>query len=448
VPKGVQIPHRAVVNLLAAMRRAPGMEASDTVLAVTTLSFDIAALELFLPLTAGARVVVAGRAATSDAERLAAVMADARATVVQATPASWRLLLGAGWSGTATLRTILCGGEALDRDLADELCHTGAEVWNLYGPTETTIWSAIHRVEPGDGAVPIGGPIANTRMYVLGDHLEPVPVGVPGELCIGGLGVARGYLNRPELTAERFVPDPFGELPGARLYRTGDMVRRRPDGSLEFLGRRDEQVKIRGHRIECGEVEAALVAHPGVRQAVVVAREDGAGERHLVACIVAGGEAAPNAGELRAHLRRTLPDFMVPAAFVALDVLPLTPNGKLDRGALAAAEHRAVPEAEHQAPRTSSEEAVAAIWNEVLGLEGVGVTDNFFDLGGHSLTATQVISRIRTVMAVEVPLRLLFEAPTVATLARTVEECRTRDLAPVPPLIPLTRDGRSYADEQ
>ena len=446
-PKGVQVSHRALVNLLTAMRDRPGMAPTDTLLAVTTLSFDIAALELLLPLTVGARVVIADRKTTSDGERLAAAIAAAGTTIVQATPSTWRLLLAAGWSGNATLHTVLSGGEALDRELAEELCRTGARVWNMYGPTETTIWSAIHPVESGSGPVLIGRPIANTSMHVLDGHRAVVPVGVAGELYIGGAGVARGYRNRPELTAERFVPDPFSDLPTARLYRTGDQVRRRPDGSLEFRGRLDEQVKIRGHRVECGEVEAALRTHAGVREAAVVAR-GGGGDTRLVAYLVARGAAPPPSGELRAHLRRTLPEVMVPSAFVVLDALPLTPNGKLDRAALAAVEHRAEPETVPVRPRTAAEEAVAAIWTEVLGCVHVGVADNFFDLGGHSLNATQVISRMRTVMEVDLPLRALFEGPTVADLARTVEECRTRRLTPVPPLVPLRRDGAADTDDE
>ena len=273
-PKGVQVVHQGVVNFLETMRQQPGLSSHDTLLAVTTLAFDIAALELFLPLSVGARLVLLSRETTMDGQRLALQLASSGATVMQATPATWRLLLEAGWAGNQQLN-ILCGGEALPRQLAEQLRDRGSALWNLYGPTETTIWSAVLKVEPGDSPVPIGPPIANTQIYVLDAHLQPMPVGVPGELYIGGAGLARGYLHRPELTAEKFVPHPFSPEPGARLYRTGDLARYRPDGTLEFLGRLDQQVKLRGFRIELGEIEAVLSQHPVVREAVVI----GAGGR-------------------------------------------------------------------------------------------------------------------------------------------------------------------------
>ena len=267
-PKGVQIPHRAVVNFLSTMRKQPGITADDTLVAVTTLSFDIAVLELYLPLTCGARVVLASREVSSDGNRLAALMTDSHCTVMQATPATWQLLLDSGWNGQAGLR-ILCGGEALPRQLADRLLGTGADLWNMYGPTETTIWSSVWKVADA-GPVLIGRPIGNTRMYVVDDHMQPLPIGVPGELCIGGDGLARGYLHRPELTAEKFIPDPFSDDPQARLYRTGDLARFRPDGTLECLGRTDFQVKLRGFRIELGEIEELLDTHPDIDRSVVV----------------------------------------------------------------------------------------------------------------------------------------------------------------------------------
>ncbi|HEX7241915.1 MAG TPA: amino acid adenylation domain-containing protein, partial [Longimicrobiaceae bacterium] len=281
-PKGVAVPHRAVVNFLESMRAAPGLAAGDTLLAVTTLAFDISALELLLPLTVGARVAVADRATASDGARLRDAVAASGATAMQATPATWRMLLEAGWEGSPGLK-VLCGGEALPRELADRLLPRCGELWNLYGPTETTIWSAAVRVEPGEGVVPIGRPIANTRVYLLDGGVEPVPAGLPGELYVGGEGVARGYPGRPGLTAERFVPDAFGGEPGARLYRTGDRARWRPDGTLEYLGRTDHQVKLRGFRIELGEVEAALLRCAEVRQAVAVALPGPAGDPRLVA---------------------------------------------------------------------------------------------------------------------------------------------------------------------
>jgi amino acid adenylation domain-containing protein len=427
----VAVPHRAVVNFLASMRERPGLSAGDTLLAVTTLSFDIAVLELLLPLTTGARVVVADRETASDGERLRDALAASGATTMQATPASWRMLLEASWEGTPGLRA-LCGGEALPRELAERVRTRCGELWNLYGPTETTIWSTAGRVEPGEGAVPIGGPIANTRAYLLDRGLEPVPAGVPGELFIGGEGVTRGYLGRPGLTAEAFVPDAFSREPGARLYRTGDRARRRADGGLEFLGRTDEQVKVRGFRIEPGEVEAALRALPQVREAVAAVRPDASGGRLLVGYVVPEAGAELSAGALRAQLRERLPEHMVPGAFVVLGRIPLTPNGKVDRRALPAP--RPAAEGAYVAPRTATEVVLAGIWAELLGAERVGVEDGFFELGGHSLLATRVVSRARQELGVELPLRALFEAPTVAALATRADALRGSGAAAAPPI--------------
>jgi amino acid adenylation domain-containing protein len=418
-PKGVAVPHRAVVNFLESMRAAPGLSAGDTLLAVTTLSFDIAALELLLPLTTGARVALADRETASDGTRLRQALAASGATVMQATPATWRLLLAAGWEGTPGLR-VLCGGEALPRELADRVAERCGELWNLYGPTETTIWSTAARVEPGAGAVPIGAPIANTRVYLLDRGGEPVPAGLAGELYVGGEGVARGYPGRPELTAERFVPDGLSREPGARLYRTGDRARWRPDGTLEYLGRTDHQVKLRGFRIELGEVEAALRAQAGVREAAAVVRERAPGDQLLVGYVVAEEGAEVAAAELRAGLRERLPEHMVPGAFVVLERLPLTPNGKLDRRALPAPEPGGANR-QGGAPLTPTERAVAEIWEEVLGVSGVGVGDNIFDLGGHSLLLVQVHSRLQAIFPDRVALIELFEHRTLGALAARLD---------------------------
>ncbi|MEA2601554.1 MAG: hypothetical protein QOF89_2546 [Acidobacteriota bacterium] len=415
-PKGVQLPHRAVVNFLRAMVERPGLKAGDVVPALTTLAFDIAGLEIYLPLIVGGRVEVVGREEAADGRKLAARLAQAGVTAVQATPVTWRLLVTTGWQGMPGLK-LLCGGEALPRDLAGDLLVRGAELWNVYGPTETAVWSTAGRVAPGEGPVPLGPPIANTGLYVLDPRSRLAPVGAAGELLIGGAGLARGYLGRPELTAERFVPHPWSQEPGARLYRTGDLVRWRPSGGLEFLGRIDHQVKVRGFRIELGEVEAALLRHPAVAQAVVTARQE-AGEPRLVAYVVPAGEA-PAAGELRGHLRQSLPDYMLPSAFVVLDTLPLNPSGKVDRKALPA------PEATREAgsaaawvdPHNDLERTIAALWREVLGLDRVGADDNFFDLGGHSLLAAQVHVRLSEALSREVALLDLFRYPTVASLA-------------------------------
>jgi amino acid adenylation domain-containing protein len=423
VPKGVEVPHSALANFLAAMAAEPGCGAGDVLLAVTTLSFDIAALEIFLPLLTGGRLVVADRETPAAASRLAALLATSGATVMQATPATWRLLLDGGWQGDRRLKA-LCGGEALPAALAARLGAAVGELWNLYGPTETTVWSTRERLAQ-DGAVTIGRPIANTRTYLASPRLEPAPVGVPGELLLGGAGLARGYRRRPGLTAERFFPDPFSRLPGERLYTTGDLARRRPDGRLEFLGRRDHQVKVRGFRIELGEVEAALARLPGLGQAVVAARPDAAGEGRLVAYAVAAGGAEPRVAELQARLRETLPPYMVPSAFVFLERLPLTPNGKVDRRALPAPE-AAGPRTDKpfQAPRSPLEREVAAIWSEVLGLEQVGVTESFFVLGGHSLAAGRVVARVRDRLGVDLPMAVIFDLPTVEAMAQAIAAAR------------------------
>ncbi len=328
-------------------------------------------------------------------------------------------------------RSFVIGGEQLRPEHVDFWRRHAPEtvLINEYGPTETVVGCCVYRVprdKPISGLIPIGRPIANTRLYVLDGHLEPVPVGVAGELYIGGAGVARGYLRRPALTAERFIPDPFAPTPGARLYRTGDLARWRPDGNLEYLGRVDRQVKVRGYRIEPGEIEEALVRHPAVREAAVVTREHGPDDRRLVAYVtLAEGRAAPDDGELRRFLRSSLTEPMIPSAFMVLEGLPLTPNGKVDRDALPdAGVERTIPDSSFVAPRGPVEEAVASAWKSVLRRERVGAHDNFFDLGGHSLLATQVVSRLRDATGVEIPLRALFESPTVAGLAERIEAIR------------------------
>jgi amino acid adenylation domain-containing protein/non-ribosomal peptide synthase protein (TIGR01720 family) len=445
-PKGVVVPHRAVVNFLDSMRARPGLTAGDTLLAVTTLSFDIAGLELFLPLTTGARVALADRDTAGDGALLRDALAATGATAMQATPATWRMLLEAGWTGSPGLKA-LCGGEALPRELSERLLPRVGELWNLYGPTETTIWSTVERVEAGDGPVAIGRPIANTRAYLLDHALEPVPAGIAGELYLGGEGVARGYLGRPELTAERFVPDPFASRAGARAYRTGDLARRRPDGALEYLGRTDHQVKVRGFRVELGEIEAALALHPEVGEAAVVAREDASGHARLVAYLAGGVPAG-----VRDFLRERLPEHVVPSAFVALDAFPRTPNGKTDRRALAALEvsHGAARDA-YVAPRTPEEEIVARAWGAVLGVERVGARDGFFELGGHSLLAMQVVSRLRAALGVEVPLRAVFDAPRLDAFAERVRRARSGDAEAPPPLRRAAGGGAlplSFAQER
>ncbi len=437
-PKGVQIPHGALVNFLGSMQERLALGAGDVWVAVTSLSFDIAALELFLPLVTGARVVIADRDEARDGRRLADLLHDRGATVLQATPSTWRLLVETGWSAAAGLK-MLCGGEALPRELASRLLTGNAhetELWNVYGPTETTVWSAALRLSPGDGPVPIGGPLAATGLHGLDRWDQPAPVGVPCELLISGDGLARGYLGRPDLTAERFVPGPDG----GRRYRTGDLVRRRADGLFDFLGRIDHQLKVRGYRIEPGEIEAVLEAHPAVRQAVVHPVDDA-----LVAWVVL--ETALGTGldgwaaELRRALTERLPPAMVPSAWVALESFPLTPNGKIDR--------RALPKPTPEEPSgtvaetwTPTEELLAGLWSDVLGGRPIGSHDDFFEIGGHSLLGTRVLTRVREAFGVDLPLRRLFEHPTVSGLATLIDAERGRS-APARrhPLTQAPRDG-------
>ncbi|MGO1070384.1 amino acid adenylation domain-containing protein, partial [Lysobacter sp. CA199] len=416
-PKGVCVPHRAVVNFLCSMAQRPGLKASDTLCAVTTLSFDISVLELLLPLTVGARVVVVDRDTAMDGDALAALIERSGATVMQATPATWRMLLETGWTPAARMR-LLCGGEAWQMDLGARLLQDGAELWNMYGPTETTVWSTIDRVTAGRSKVTLGKPIANTRVYVLDKYLQPVPTGANGELWIGGDGVALGYHGRPDLSAERFVRDPFAADPEARMYRTGDLGRWSADGALDYLGRNDFQVKIRGFRIELGEIEARLIECAGVREAAVLAREDAAGEKRLVAYCL--GDDTLDIGALRETLASRLPEYMVPSAFVRLDAWPLTPNGKLDRKALPAPDDSAYARRAYEAPQGAMEERLATIWAELLRVEQVGRHDDFFELGGHSLLAVQLASRVRKTLDVELSMRDLFEQPTLWKLAAHV----------------------------
>ncbi|MFJ4793581.1 non-ribosomal peptide synthetase [Kitasatospora purpeofusca] len=435
-PKGVEIGHRALVNLLTAFAARLGSGPEDVWLGLTSLSFDISALELLLPLTTGGRLVLAPDGLAVDGPGLRALVEREGVTHVQATPSGWRVLLGAGPLPSGL--TGLVGGEALPLPLARQLRAGTDRLFNVYGPTETTVWSTCAELPDDPEAVRIGRPIANTRALVLDRRRRPLPIGVPGELHLGGDGLAEGYLGRPELTAERFVDDPFG-APGDRLYRTGDLVAWSPDGELEFLGRIDDQVKIRGHRIELGEVEAALLTHPAVAEAAaavhreeVVAPDDaedgGDGEPFVAGYLVpAAGQTAPEPAELRSFLQRLLPGAAVPQRFLLLDRLPLTPNGKLDRRALP------VPPVPVEAPAVAApgpeaeDEVLAAvlgIWSEVLRLPGLGPEDDLFDLGGHSLTIIQITARIRDLLGVELDFDVFFATPTPAGIAAAVRELR------------------------
>ena len=478
-PKGVVLPQRAVCNFVASMQREPGMHAGDRLLAVTTLSFDIAVLELFVPLTTGACVVLAQREDAMDAEALAELISTHRINVMQATPTTWHLLLDAGWQAPTGLRA-LCGGEPLPPSLAARLLEARVELWNMYGPTETTVWSTLSRITDAQARITIGRPIANTQVWVLDEAMQPCPVGVEGEICIGGTGVATGYFKRPELTADRFVADPFSPTPGARLYRTGDLGRWGDDGQLHHLGRLDFQVKVRGYRIELGEIESRLAALPGVARTVVVAREDSPGDVRLVGYVVAqaasAGTAALDVGTLRQALKAGLPDYMVPQHIVRLDTMPLLPNGKIDRKVLPApaaaltpvpappslplGSHPASSAASSAAPTAASpaapaaapmaatpaaaapaavtvsasaaparptvaspaelSAAIGAAMAEVLGVASVAPDEHFFELGGHSLQAAKLASRVGALVGRRVSLRTLFEHATPAALAQAL----------------------------
>lgn len=415
-PKGVQVTHRAVVNFLLSMQEEPGLTLADRLLAVTTLSFDIAVLELFLPLITGGQVVIASLETARDPHALAAALERHEITVMQATPATWQALLQTGWPGNRKLKA-LCGGEALPRDLANALLSRCNQAWNLYGPTETTVWSCAHQVTEGDGPVPIGRPIANTEVYLLDStHRQLVPTGTEGEICIAGEGLARGYLNRPLLTAERFPPHPF--KPEGRIYPTGDLGRFLPDGTLLCGGRTDHQIKLHGFRIELGEIEAVLSELPGLTGVAAAAREDGEAGKALVAYYVRQPGADLSEAEIRRFLASRLPSYMVPSHLVELKTLPLTPNRKIDRRRLPAPPTtRRDVKTPFVAPRTPLEERVADLWQQVLKIDRISVHDNFFTLGGHSLLAIQVIGRLRRDLQLELSVAALFENPTVETFA-------------------------------
>jgi amino acid adenylation domain-containing protein len=415
-PKGVMIQHQSLINVLNFFREKLNVAQHDSLLATTTLSFDIAALELYLPLLTGGVLVLADPL-QGEIPHLAAKAEHEQVSILQGTPTLWNILAGQPWGTFAKNLKLLCGGEALEKTTAERLLEISKSVWNVYGPTETTVWSSTFELKrEAENITLIGKPIANTQMYVLDELMQPTPIGVAGELYVGGLGLARGYINRPDLTAEKFVPDPFTGKQGMRLYRTGDIARWKPDGNLEFAGRKDHQVKLRGHRIELGEIEAALQEHLGVAQAVVGISAAADGEKQLVAYFTAQHGSEPiDVSSLRAGLYQKLPAYMVPGLCMELEQLPLTPNGKVDRRALPIPRpHRE----RHRAPRNPEEEKLCRIFAEVLSLEQIHIDDDFFALGGHSLMAMQVVSRVQAALGATLTVRMIFEAPTVAQLAR------------------------------
>jgi amino acid adenylation domain-containing protein len=420
-PKGVIVPHEAVVNFLLSMQHEPGIDRDDRLLAVTTLSFDIAVLELLLPLTVGATVVIASADDIADAHGLRALVDTSLATVMQATPTLWRSLVEAGWRGGKDFRC-LCGGEPLASELAAALLDRAGDVWNMYGPTETTIWSTCHRLDPADSTVRIGHPIANTWVAIVDSELRPVPRGTTGEIVIGGRGVALGYHGREELARERFVSDPATPSASARMYRTGDLGRLLTDDTLEHRGRSDNQIKIRGFRVELGEIETAITESELAQQAVVVVQRGEEGDDRLVAFLVSSA-ALSSAETMRSRLGERLPGYMIPSHYVELDSFPLTLNGKVDRTALVKRTVQMSPaDRPYLAPRTASEAAVAAMFGEVLRVERVGAEDNFFDLGGHSILAMRVTAGLRERGAIHLSLRDLFQAPVVSGLAARIDE--------------------------
>lgn len=428
-PNGVVVSHGALSNFLGAMQFVPGFAPTDVVAAVTTVSFDIAALELFLPLTMGGRIELVSRETAADGLALAQLLSASGATVLQATPATWRLLIEAEWQGGESFRAF-CGGESLPRGLADAVLERVRELWNLYGPTETTVWSAAAQVDRGAGAISIGRPIANTQIYVLDPAGQPTAIGIPGEIWIGGDGVAKGYHQRPELTAARFVPDPFSSKPGARMYRTGDLGRWGGDGRLFLIGRKDRQVKLRGFRIELGEVEAAICGHPAVRQAVVAARDLAQSQSKLVAYIVYQPGEDLTASQVRVHLRQVVPAYMIPSVFVAIAALPMTPNGKVDLLSLPDPFKNAMSSTgAYEPPAPGLEQLIAGIWGELLQVDRIGADDNFFELGGHSLLSLRATAAIEGEAGCRIQPRVLFfqSLRQVAAAVRRAQVNRTHD---------------------
>ncbi|MEP7311421.1 MAG: amino acid adenylation domain-containing protein [Pseudomonadota bacterium] len=426
-PKGVVVSQEGLSNFVGSMAQEPGISRSDVLAAITTVAFDISALEFYLPWVRGGRVELVTKDVAQDGVALGAQLHAVGATVLQATPATWRLLEAAGWRPPPGFRA-LCGGEAMPRELADALLDRGVELWNLYGPTETTVWSTLQKVERSPAPIMVGRPISNTCVYIVDASGQPRPVGLPGEIWIGGAGVALGYHRRPELTAERFVPD---HITGKQrqLYRTGDLGRWDHAGRVQHLGRIDNQIKIRGYRIETGEIEAVLAEHDAVKQAVVVAREAAPGDVRLVAYVLFEQGAELTVSEVRRHLRKLLPDYMVPSLVVVLDVIPLTPNGKIDRAALPDPFEQSVKAGtQREAPATGTEQLLAEVWRSVLQTGDIGAHDNFFDLGGHSLLTLRVVAELESRMGWRMDPRTLF-FQTLRQIAAQVERHRPAETA-------------------
>jgi acyl carrier protein len=419
-PKGVQIPHIAVVNFLLSMSKEPGLTRNDALLAVTTLSFDISVLEIFLPLILGAKTVIASREDAVNGQRLLQLLEKSGATVMQATPTTWYLLLAAGWESSGEFK-VLCGGEPMPQDLALKLVNRSGNVWNLYGPTETTIWSTIYQVTGGKSSILVGRPIANTQLYIVNQKDQLNPVGVAGELLIGGIGVSRGYLNRPNLTEEKFIPNHYSETSNERLYRTGDLACYLPDGNVKLFGRLDNQVKLRGFRIELGEIEAILERYSTVDKAVVLIREEETGSKRLVAYVSLQPNSDYSEFELRQYLKKNLPEYMVPSIFVLMEEMPLTPNKKIDRKSLPQPELKRPDVGEELIlPQNEIEKNISRAWSEILKIDVIGTQDNFFDLGGDSLLCVQLVMHLEKELNTDIPVVKFFEHPTIKSFAEYI----------------------------
>ncbi|MEO8110498.1 MAG: amino acid adenylation domain-containing protein [Ginsengibacter sp.] len=421
-PKGVMVNHSSIMNFLVSMRNSPGMDKSSVILALASISFDPSTLELFLPLMVGAKVIMADEEMTTNPWLIAEAIDRHDINILQATPATWQLLLDIGWAGKPGLKA-LCGGEVLTRKMANQLLKKVGSLWNVYGPTETTVWSTLSKIEKGDTPVTIGTPISNVRMYLLDRYLQIVPVGVTGELFIAGEGLARGYLNNPQLTGEKFIEDIFDSKAGSRLYKTGDLGRYLPDYSIEIVGRRDDQVKMQGHRIELGEITSVLLRHPLVSDGIVLARKETSGNKRLIAYFVAKHNAVPDAAAFREFFGKILPDYMIPSFFIKMDSLPLTINGKIDRKSLPPP-GEVLQLSGYVAPRNEEEEIMVQIWQNVLNVEQVGIYDNFFDLGGASIQSIHIVARCN-MYGYKVSVENIFEYQTIAELATRIKEIRS-----------------------
>ena len=426
-PKGVQVPHRAAVNFLNSMSNTPGIKAKDTLLSVTTLSFDISVLELFLPQIAGAKTIIASQKAASNGEELLKLIHKHNATIIQATPVTFYLLLAAGWEGSDNFK-VLCGGEPVPLEMARELNKRASRVWNMYGPTETTVWSTCCRIEETDNQILVGKPIENTQTYIVNKNNQPNPIGVAGELLIGGTGITHGYLNRPNLTNKVFIQNIFNKNSAEdKLYKTGDMASYLPDGSIKVLGRIDNQIKLRGYRIELGEIESVLEAHSSINRAASIVREDIPGDKRLVVYVTLNNVHEFSEIKLKQYLRTKLPDYMIPTMFIQLSKMPLTLNCKIDRKALPELEQKVpVPDLKFSPPKSKLEKDLFELFTQKLKTEAVGIQDNFFDIGGNSLLSVQLVALIEENLNITIPIAKFYQYPTIESLGEYINSIQNQ----------------------